>query len=45
MTYKEIAGEALTLLETLMIYGCLLDEEDVIVDKLISQFSMLERGE
>ena len=45
MTYKEIAGEALTLLKTLMIYGCLLDEEDANVGELISQFSMLERGE
>lgn len=45
MTYKEIAGEALTLLETLACYGCLIDEEEANVDRLISEFSMLQRGE
>ena len=46
MTYKEIAEEALLLLDVLACYNCLTIEEENAVDKLISEFSILQqRGE
>ena len=45
MTYKDIAAEALEMLELLADHGCLLSEEENKLDELIEDFNtLIKRG-
>lgn len=46
MTYKEIADEALLMLDALAYDCCLTKEEEAMLDKLIFEFNVLQlKGE